>query len=55
MNRYTWKEKITEDAIFLGFQRPDGKVGVRNEIWIIPTVGCVNNIATAMQNGRMQR
>lgn len=42
------EEKITGDAIFLGFQRPDGKVGVRNEIWIIPTVGCVNNIATAM-------
>ena len=42
------EEKITEDAIFLGFQRPDGKVGVRNEIWIIPTVGCVNNIATAL-------
>lgn len=42
------EEKITEDATFLGFQRPDGKVGVRNEIWIIPTVGCVNNIATAM-------
>ena len=40
--------KITEDATFLGFQRPDGKVGVRNEIWIIPTVGCVNNIATAL-------
>ena len=42
------EEKMTEDATFLGFQRSDGKVGVRNEIWIIPTVGCVNNIATAM-------
>lgn len=42
------EEKITEGATFLGFQRPDGKAGVRNEIWIIPTVGCVNNIATAM-------
>lgn len=42
------EEKITEDATFLGFQRLDGKVGVRNEIWIIPTVGCVNNIATAL-------
>ena len=42
------EEKITEDATFLGFQRSDGKVGVRNEIWIIPTVGCVNNIATAL-------
>ena len=30
---------------FRGFRRPDGRVGVRNELWIIPTVGCVNNIA----------
>lgn len=29
---------------FMGYRRPDGKVGVRNEIWILPTVGCVNNI-----------
>lgn len=33
---------------FMGFRRPDGKVGVRNEIWIIPTVGCVNNVATSI-------
>jgi len=30
---------------FLGYRRPDGKVGIRNEIWIIPTVGCVNDVA----------
>ncbi len=42
------EEKTTEDVTFDGFNRPDGKVGVRNEVWIIPTVGCVNNIATAM-------
>ena len=41
-------ETKTEDITFMGFQRPDGKVGVRNEIWIIPTVGCVNNVATAI-------
>ncbi|MCR5742547.1 MAG: altronate dehydratase family protein [Lachnospiraceae bacterium] len=35
-------------ATFKGFRRANGKVGVRNEVWIIPTVGCVNNIATAM-------
>ncbi|MCD8380690.1 MAG: altronate dehydratase family protein, partial [Lachnospiraceae bacterium] len=35
----------TEDVTFMGFNRPDGKVGVRNEIWVIPTVGCVNDIA----------
>ena len=41
-------ETRTEDITFMGFQRPDGKVGVRNEIWVIPTVGCVNNVATAI-------
>lgn len=31
---------------FKGFKRSNGKVGVRNEIWIVPTVGCVNNVAS---------
>ena len=35
----------TQEAYFMGFRRPDGKAGVRNEIWVIPTVGCVNNVA----------
>ncbi len=30
---------------FLGYERPNGDVGIRNEIWIIVTVGCVNKIA----------
>ena len=29
---------------FMGYRRENGKVGIRNEIWIIPTVGCVNSI-----------
>lgn len=33
---------------FMGFRRKDGKVGIRNEIWIIPTVGCVNDVAKAL-------
>ena len=33
---------------FKGFVRKNGRVGIRNEVWIIPTVGCVNNIATAL-------
>lgn len=28
--------------VFQGYRRPDGRVGVRNEVWIIPTVSCVN-------------
>ena len=44
------KEALKQSAkrTFRGFRRPDGKVGVRNEIWVIPTVGCVNNVATAI-------
>lgn len=30
---------------FKGFRRKNGSVGIRNEVWIIPTVGCVNGIA----------
>lgn len=29
---------------FKGYRRKNGDVGVRNELWIIPTVGCVNGI-----------
>ena len=36
-------------TFFQGYRRADGKVGVRNNIWIIPTVGCVNNIATSIE------
>jgi len=43
--------KLTADKthVFQGFKRPDGTTGVRNEIWIIPTVGCVNNVASAIE------
>ncbi len=37
-------------AKFMGYKRPNGKVGIRNEIWIIPTVGCVNAIAKAVED-----
>lgn len=33
---------------FKGYRRKNGDVGVRNEIWIIPTVGCVNGIVTQL-------
>lgn len=41
-------EKDISGRTFQGFRRLDESTGVRNEIWIIPTVGCVNNIAAAM-------
>ncbi|MCM1519551.1 MAG: altronate dehydratase family protein [Lachnoclostridium sp.] len=32
------------ELTFQGYERADGQVGIRNEIWVIPTVGCVNGI-----------
>ena len=34
-----------ENRFFKGYKRLNGDVGIRNEIWIVPTVGCVNGIA----------
>ena len=50
---YTYNPNINHPApqqagTFMGYRRGDGKVGIRNEIWIIPTVGCVNDVAKAM-------
>ena len=39
----------TDDVLFQGYRREDGRAAVRNEIWIIPTVGCVNNVAQAIE------
>lgn len=34
-----------ENRNFKGYIRKNGEVGIRNEIWVVPTVGCVNGIA----------
>lgn len=34
-----------ENRTFKGYPRRNGDVGVRNEIWVVPTVGCVNGVA----------
>ncbi|MDD5969326.1 MAG: altronate dehydratase family protein [Dorea sp.] len=51
---YTYNKNVSRlperDArYFQGYRRKNGRVGVRNEIWIIPTVGCVNNVATTIE------
>lgn len=30
---------------FMGYRRKDGRAAIRNEIWVIPMVGCVNDVA----------
>lgn len=40
---------------FLGYEREDGEVGIRNEIWILNTVGCINKtceLLAKMATGR---
>ncbi|MFH1880743.1 MAG: altronate dehydratase family protein [Bacillota bacterium] len=34
---------------FMGYKRKYGRAGVRNELWIIPTVGCVNDVARTLR------
>ena len=34
-----------EGRTFRGYVRKNGEVGIRNEVWIVPTVGCVNGVA----------
>ena len=35
---------------FAGFRRENGGVGIRNHIFVIPTVGCVNKLAVTLAN-----
>lgn len=39
------REKIKSDITFKGYVRKNGEVGIRNDIWIINTVGCVNKVS----------
>lgn len=50
---YTYTPKIhpltpATPEPFQGYRRKDGRAAIRNEIWIIPTVGCVNDCAKAL-------
>lgn len=38
-------ERKSCDKTFMGYLRENGDIGIRNEIWIINTVGCVNKVA----------
>jgi altronate hydrolase len=43
--RAPWHPPVVQGARWHGYRRADGRVGTRNEIWVIPTVGCVNATA----------
>ncbi len=41
-------DKTDKVKTFMGYVRKNGDVGIRNDIWIVNTVGCVNKIAQAI-------
>ena len=40
--------KNTPPSMINAYVRKNGDIGIRNDIWIIPTVGCVNSIAKSL-------
>ena len=51
--QYTYQPSLhfpepMEPGVFSGYRRSNGQVGIRNEIWILPTVGCVNDVAKTL-------
>jgi altronate hydrolase len=40
---------------FMGYRRRDGRVGTRNEVWILNTVGCVNHAAERIARTAAER
>ncbi len=56
IEEYTFEQKLTpnpfaaENLTFKGYRRFDGPVGIRNELWVVPTVGCVYGVAEQIIN-----
>jgi altronate hydrolase len=54
IKEYQYNQKLNtthyekKNLTFNGFKRKNGNVGIRNELWIVPTVGCVNGVAERM-------
>ena len=54
VQEYQFIQKLTtspyeqKNLTFNGYKRKNGSVGIRNELWIVPTVGCVNGIGERM-------
>lgn len=46
-----WSEenKVEKEIFINAYVRENGDIAIRNDIWIIPTVGCVNKIANTLE------
>ena len=47
---FTPIKPVANDITFKGYVRENGDVGIRNEIWIVNTVGCVNKLSRRLAN-----
>jgi altronate hydrolase len=51
IKEYTFNQKlvtstfVNKNLSFMGYRRENNQIGIRNEIWIVPTVGCINGVA----------
>lgn len=46
---------LPDPPTFLGYLRPDGRAATRNEIWVLPTVGCVARTASKIAEAGNRR
>ncbi len=48
---YVYHAEMPEKSkqTFMGYKRKQGRAGIRNEIYIIPTVGCVNDVCRRLE------
>lgn len=54
-NYHRSRAERADMAQFLGYERPDGRVGIRNEVWIVPTVGCVDMTVKRLEEEAAKR
>ncbi len=47
-SNHTLTKNDEEMPTFMGYPRANGLVGIRNELWIINSVGCVNHLAQSL-------
>ncbi len=45
-----WFSDAALPSTFKGYRRKNGEVGIRNEVWIVPTVGCVNGVVEQIKS-----
>jgi len=43
--RFSPQKEADNEAYFMGYLRENGDVGIRNDVWIVNTVVCVNKVA----------